>query len=107
MKKTIVTAVYTLGALIVFALVCLFLSHSRYVPSPDAMLPMQLWELAVDWLALGTLPMTAACILMCSAYGTRGRKTALLFLPAIPCMAALLFWIGVWVVGMVNMLLHG
>lgn len=99
MKKTIITIIYSVGALTVFALVCVFLSHSHYIPFPDAMLPTQLWELATDYLALGTLPMAAACALMRGAYDTRGGKTALVFLPAMICAAALLFWVGVWVVG--------
>ena len=100
MKKAIVTIIYALGALIVFTLVCTFLSRSHYVPFPDAMLPSQLWELAVDWLALGTLPMTAASVLMRKTYETRGAKTALVFLPAAVCAAALLLWIGVWTIGL-------
>ena len=100
MKKTLVTIIYALGVLIVFALVCIFLSRSRYVPFPDAMLPKQLWELAVDWLALGTLPMAVASVLMRKAYETRGAKTSLVFLPAAICAAALLLWIGVWTAGL-------
>ena len=100
MKKPLVTIMYALGALMVFTLACTFLSHSHYVPFPDAMLPKQLWELAVDWLALGALPMAAASVLMRKTYETRGAKTALVYLPAAICAAALLLQIGVWTAGL-------
>ena len=107
MKKALVTAVYVLSSLITLALSGLFLSHSRYIPNPDAMLPMQLWELATVWLAFGAMPMAAACALMCSVRRTHGQKTLLVFLPALPCAAAALFWLCVWLVGLFRMLAPG
>ena len=95
MKKTAVTTLYIFGAAIVVLLAGVFLSHSGYVPFPDAMLQFTLYELAAIWLAIGALPMLAACFLMRRVYGTRGGKTALLFLPGALCAAALLFWLGV------------
>lgn len=102
MKKLLVTIIYGCGAAMVAVLVCIFLSHSHYVPFPDSMLPTALYELALDWLALGTLPMLIASVLMRKVYGTHGAKTALVFLPSAVCAAALLFWLAVWVIGSVG-----
>ena len=66
---------------------------------PEAMLPMELRELASAWLAIGFLPMLLSSM---QFYKTVRRRAV--FLPAGICLIALLFWVGVWTVGMVRTL---
>ena len=64
---------------------------------PEAMLPMEPRELASAWLAIGFLPMA----LVSGRFYKSVRRRAV-FLPAGVCLLALLFWVGVWTVGMVR-----
>lgn len=94
-KKTVFNTLYVAGALVVTVLLLLTIAGPKYVPFPDAMLPMDLRELAFAWLAIGFLPMLLASV---QFYKAVRRKAV--FLPAAICLLALLVWIGVWTVGM-------
>lgn len=94
--KLLVNILYTMGTLIVLVLSIIFLMRIAFVPFPEAMLPMQLWELAVSWLAMGCIPMLIACAGMCAVNEVRKgahakRNTILIFLPGVICLCALLF----------------
>ena len=82
--------IYSLGAAVTAILTLIFLSRAEFVPFPDAMLPMQIWELASIWLALGFLPMTAAAILF-----YRLKRRRIIFVPAAVCAGFLIFWLNV------------
>lgn len=111
-KKCSVTAVYALGALMTLILLCMFCSHSDTVFNPDAMLPMQIWEAATVLLAVGTLPMAIASLLLDKAYAVRQtahrmRNQLLIYAPAIICGCFLIFWIAVWGIAILKMVFHG
>lgn len=91
-KATLVTVVYGIGAAAVLILLILVLSRSAVVLNPDAMLPMELHELASIWLALGSIPMLVFSTLL---YDSSKRKhgAVLLFLPSAVCLAFDLYWI--------------
>jgi len=88
-------ALYVGGTAAVSVLVLLTAIGTGYVLFPEAMLPMELRELASAWLAIGFLPMLFASI---QFYKVVRRRAV--FLPAGVCLLALLFWVGVWTVGM-------
>lgn len=94
-KKTALTAIYAAGVLAVTVLLLLTVLGPDFVLFPDAMLPMDLRELAAAWLAIGFLPMLLASM----QFHKLVQKKAV-FLPAVLCLAALLFWVGTWAVGM-------
>lgn len=96
-KKTTLTAVYCAGALAVLALLILAAAGPKCVLFPDAMLPMDLRELALAWLAIGFLPM-----LMASTHFYKVARKKAVFLPAVMCLLSLLFWVGTWTVGMLR-----
>jgi len=89
------TALYTGGTAAVAILVLLTAIGAGHVLFPEAMLPMELQELASAWLAIGFLPMLFACI---QFYKVVRRRAV--FLPAGVCLLALLIWVGVWAAGM-------
>lgn len=76
-------AIYFLGAAFVAVLTPLYFAQVSIIPFPDAMLPLELWELAQLWLALGFLPMSIATILFRRKSSRRGK---LFFVPAIICL---------------------
>ena len=94
-KETVFTAIYMAGALAVAVLLLLAAAGPGYVPFPDAMLPMDLRELASAWLAIGFLPMLLASM---QFYKMAQQKAV--FLPVGVCLLALLVWIGAWTAGM-------
>ena len=109
--KIIITAHYCLGVLCVLALAVLFIVGQDKVPAPDAMIPYTISEGATVILAFGAFPMTVVSILMLKTYeikktAHRIRNSLLIFIPDAFCAAALLFWFGVWLVGMVNMIFN-
>lgn len=61
--RAVVGGIYAIGAVITVVLLGIFFFRVPIVPFPDAMLPMPLWELAGNWLAMGTIPMGAATVL--------------------------------------------
>ena len=109
--KTMIAAVYGLGTAIAVILLALFISRSNTVLSPDAMLPIPLCELASMWLAIGFIPMVLVSVLLCKAFrisegGHRVRNTLCAFLPAAVCLCFLVFWVGVWGAGFLNLALR-
>ncbi|MBD5161802.1 MAG: hypothetical protein HDT14_07295 [Oscillibacter sp.] len=96
-KRAALAALYTAGTAVVVLLLLLTAIGSGQVLFPDAMLPMELRELASAWLAIGFLPMV---LVSAQLYKIVRRKAV--FLPAVACLLALLFWVGVWTVGMVR-----
>ena len=91
MRKAIVTGLYALGALAVLVLCVLLFSHCDFVPWPEAMLPLALWELALNWLALGALPLWPLCVCTARLWGWRGFRRFLAYLPAIVCSVMLFY----------------
>lgn len=103
--RAFVLTAYVLGTAIVAVLSAILLARVDYVPFPDAMLPEQLWELAIDWLAVGTLPMALAAWGMTLTTGAKEKKTRfLLFLPVLPCFGCLLLLVGVFLIAMFSWL---
>ena len=96
-KRTVLAALYAGGCAAVALLVLLVVIGAGRVLFPEAMLPMELRELASAWLAIGFLPMV---LVSEQLYQTVRRK--IVFLPAAVCLLALLFWVGVWTAGMVR-----
>ena len=94
-KETAFTTLYISGVLAVAVLLLLTIAGPRYIPFPDAMLPMDLRELALAWLAIGFLPM-----LLASTRFHKMTRRKLVFLTAAVCLLALLVWIGAWTIGM-------
>lgn len=93
-RKTALTVVYAAGVLTVVVLLLLTVLGPNFVLFPDAMLPMDLRELALAWLAIGFLPM-----LLASMQFHKLVRRKVVFLPAVMCLAALLFWVGIWTMG--------
>lgn len=91
------TAFYAGGTAVVALLVLLIIIGSGRVLFPEAMLPMELRELASAWLAIGFLPMLAV-----STHFHRLVRRRAVFLPAGVCLLAVLFWVGVWTAGMLR-----
>ena len=96
-KRTTLAALYAGGCAVVALLLLLAAVGPKCVLFPEAMLPMELRELASAWLAVGFLPMV---LVSEQFYQTVRRK--IVFLPSAVCLVALLFWVGVWTVGMVR-----
>lgn len=94
-KRTALAALYTGGTATVAVLVLLTAAGAGQVLFPEAMLPMELRELASAWLAIGFLPMA---LVSAQLYKTVHQK--IIFLPAVICLLAMLFWVGVWTVGL-------
>lgn len=106
-EKLLVNILYAVGAAITAVLSVIILLRIDVVLNPDAMLPMQLWESATVWLAVGFFPMLIACI---GAYEVNDirlkshakRNTLLIFLPGILCfccfavIVGLLIWGAAW-----------
>lgn len=98
-KRTAIAALYAAGTAAVVLLLLLTAIGTGRVLFPEAMLPMELRELASAWLAIGFLPMA---LVSARFYKIVRRKAV--FLPAGACLLALLFWIGVWTAGIVGTL---
>lgn len=90
-KRTALAALYAAGTAAVVLLLLLTAIGSGRVLFPDAMLPMELRELSSAWLAIGFLPMVLVSV---QFYEIVRRKVV--FLPAMVCLLALLFWVSVW-----------
>lgn len=106
-EKLLVNILYATGAAVTAVLSIIILLRVDIVLNPDTMLPMQLWESAAVWLAVGFFPMLLACT---GAYEVNDirlkshakRNALLIFLPGIICfccfayIAGLLIWGTVW-----------
>ena len=104
--RTFVQTAYVLGATVTVMLFAVFLARADCVPFPDAMLPVPLWELARDCLAVGTPPMALAAWVMVRSIDAKEKKLrVLLFLPVLPCFGSLLLLGTVWLMGLVFSLL--
>lgn len=100
-KRVLTAAVYGVGTAVTVFLTAVIVSGWDLVLFPDAMLPMQISELASVWLAWGTLPMGIASALFYrrvrKAKGGNGKwKAICIFLPAIICGCFFVYWIFVW-----------
>ena len=107
--KIIITINYCIGMVFVTALSVLVFIGQGKVPAPDAMIPYTVYEAASVILAVGSFPMTVVSILMLKTHEIKKtahkvRNSLLIFIPDMICGAAMLFWVGVWIVGMVNMI---
>ena len=96
-KQTTIAALYAGGTTTVMALVLLTAVGGGRVLFPEAMLPMELRELASAWLAIGFLPMV---LVSRQIYLSVRRK--IVFLPSAVCLLALLCWVGVWTMGLLS-----
>ena len=104
--KPLSRALYALGTLAVLVLSTAVLLQISWVPFPNAMLPATLGELAVGWLAAGTLAMAAAAWLL-RRYGQVSiRRPALVWLPVLPCAACALYWAAVIIIALAKSVLH-
>lgn len=100
-KQAATALFYGFGSIIVIILLILTIIGPEFVLFPDAMLPMELRELSSAWLAIGFLPMMLASVRFVRLCSLRSRaKIILIYLPAVVCLGALLFWITVWTVGL-------
>lgn len=99
--RAVVGGIYAIGAVITVVLLGIFFFRVPIVPFPDAMLPMPLWELAGNWLAMGTVPMGAATVLFLRVFplqkGRKGLwKRAGILCPCAVCCVFLIFHIALW-----------
>lgn len=107
--KRIITVIYALGVTIVLILLAFILSQSSIVIFPDAMLPIELHELASAWLSIGFLPMLIFSILFYKVHDIsksnhKIRNTILTYSPAAICLICILFWICIWGIGIATMI---
>jgi hypothetical protein len=105
--KMVATIIYIIGTLITFILFVVYLSHTKIVLNPNAMIPMYLYEEAFIWLAFGVIPMALACYAVYRSYGicecfNAKRNTFLIFIPSMICGCCAVFIIGIIVFGMFN-----
>lgn len=105
--KGLVTIIYGTGAAIVLILLALVVFQSHTVIFPDAMLPMELHELAMGWMALGSIPMLIFSVLFYKAHDISNsshkiRNTILTYVPAAVCLICAAFWLCIMVIGTVN-----
>lgn len=102
--KEVITAIYGLGVAIVFVLLVSVIFRIHIVLFPNAMLPMELHELASTWLSWGFVPMLFFTILFCKVHHVsqskhKIRNTILVYLPTIVCLVYALFWIFIAGIG--------
>lgn len=96
-RRMALAALYCAGALAVAVLLLLTAAGPECVLFPEAMLPMDLRELASAWLGIGFLPMLLVSVRFYKAVRRRA-----VFVPAGICLLAVLFWVGTWAVGLVR-----
>lgn len=109
--KSIVAIIYGIGVAIVFVLLTIILFQSHIVVFPNAMLPMELRELASIWLAMGFIPMMIFSILFHKVFeisksNHKKRNTILTYIPTVICLLCLVFWLCTLVIGMINTMNH-
>ena len=104
--KKFITVIYVIGVLLVLVLSAAVITQSRLVLFPNTMLPMELRELATVWLTLGLVPMLVFSILFYRGLPRNTHKirnAILIFFPAAICLGCAVFWISVWMVGIIRM----
>lgn len=110
--RIISNTIYGIGVAITISLGCVALLGSNQRINPDAMLPFTWRELAFMWLAVGSVPMLLACMVVYKFNAIKNsshkiRNFILIFIPIFICAACALFIIGLLAFGMVNsFLLH-
>ena len=102
--KVVVGVIYGIGTIITFILFMIVLLRINVILFPDAMLPMKLYELASNWLVIGTIPMFVASILFHNTYkiskdSHKKRHIVFVYIPAIICCGFLFYWIYEWTIG--------
>lgn len=105
--KSIVAIIYAIGVAIVLVLLTSVLIQSHIVIFPNAMLPMELHEIALIWLAIGFIPMLIASILFhrvfeISKSNHKKRNTILTYIPMSICLLCVVVWLCVFAIGMIN-----
>lgn len=100
-KYVLTAGVYGIGTAMTVFLAAVVASGWELVLFPDAMLPMQISELASVWLAWGTFPMGIASMLLyrmvrAGKVGNGKWKAACVFLPTLVCACFLVYWILAW-----------
>lgn len=111
-EKLLVNIVYAVGAAITAVLCVIVVLRVDIVLNPDAMLPMQLWESAAAWLAVGFIPMLLACVGVYKVNDIRlkshaKRNTLLIFLPGAVCFCSFAFIAGCLLWGTVRSNMFG
>ena len=105
--KVISNAVYTIGVFIVLCLGTTSIFGSNATINSTAMIPVTWKEQAFIRLALGTIPMIFACIVVYKFNNIknsthRKRNFIFIFIPGFVCSACSLYVIGVIILGMIN-----
>ncbi len=103
--KVFAVLLYAAGVLLCAALTLAALLRIGWVPFPQAMLPAPLGELSVGWLAVGTLPMAGATVLLgraCPATVATPARRWLCRLPTLVCAACLVWAVAVCAAGFAN-----
>lgn len=100
-KHVLTAGVYGAGTAVTVFLTAVVISGWELVLFPEAMLPMQISELASVWLAWGTFPMGIASMLLyrkvrAGKVGNGKWKAACVFLPTLICGCFLAYWIFAW-----------
>ena len=109
--KLMVAIIYGIGVAIVLALLTAVLFQSHIVTFSNAMLPMELRELASIWLAMGFIPMMIFSILFHKVFeisksNHKKRNTILTYIPTSICLLCTVFWLCIFVIGMINTMNH-
>ena len=107
----IANTVYAIGVMLVICLGSIALFGSGEPVNPDSMMRYSWRNMAFFSLAIGTIPMLAACTAVYKLNNVKSsaRKKSrflLLFLPGFICSACMLFVIGIIVVLMVRGYVH-
>ena len=102
--KIMIAFIYGIGALITIVLLLIIVLKIDIVPFPDSMLPMQLYELASCWLAIGSIPMLIISICFSITYkdskkSYKKSNVVLLYAPVVICFVSLVYWICAWTIG--------
>jgi hypothetical protein len=104
--RVISNAAYIIGAgmVLYFGFTALFGSNAAM--NPEAMIPFTHKERAVFMLAIGSIPMLAACSAVCifnkvEKTAHKKRNFILIYLPGIICAAVAIFMVGFLFIGVV------
>ena len=107
MKKAFSLILYSLGTLIMLGLTVLILLKVEGTPSETSMIPFAIWESATVLLALGTVPMWVVTVYFMYAWKIEEKAMwirILIFVPAVVCSLFAVYWITVYIIGMINMI---
>ena len=105
--KIVSNIAYSIGVVIFATLVLLYIFDANYVPFPNNMLPLSLREIAVEYAALGAIPMIAACIAVYRFNDVKKsphkkRNMVIIFFPGAVCGICFLFIASIFVLMMVK-----